>query len=141
MSISTLAVYDINSFLAADSSLQTIAGKTMPFFPIVGDGSETAPFVVYFISQNTPSVEAWWNRFDSVAYVVYDTNIDRLLKIGERVIELLSKGDYISGPSGKTGTDTRLFSTSFDGSSVGEAIERDGWFTMNLEFTIYYVAK
>lgn len=141
MSISTLAVYDINSFLIADSSLQTIAGKTMPFFPIVGDGSETAPFVVYFISQNTPSVEAWWNRFDSVTYVVYDTNIDRLLKIGERVIELLSKGDYISGPSGKTGTDTRLFSTSFDGSSVGEAIERDGWFTMNLEFTIYYVAK
>jgi len=141
MTISTLAVYDINSFLAADSTLQTIAGKTMPFFPIVGDGSETAPFVVYFVSQNTPSVEAWWNRFDSVAYVVYDTNIDRLLRIGERVIELLSKGDYISGPSGKDGTDTRLFSTSFDGSSVGEAIERDGWFTMNLEFTIYYVAR
>lgn len=141
MSISTLAVYDINSFLAADSSLQTIAGKTMPFFPIVGDGSETAPFVVYFVSQNTPSVEAWWNRYDSVSYILYDTNIDRLLRIGERMIELLSKGDYISGSSGKEGTDTRLFSTSFDGSVVGEAIERDGWFTMDLEFTVYYVAK
>jgi hypothetical protein len=141
MTISTLAVYDINSFLSNDSSMQLIAGKTMSFFPIVGDGSETAPFVVYFISQNTPSVEAWWNRYDAVNYIIYDTNIDRLFKIGERMIELLSKGDYISSSSGKEGTDTRLFSTSFNGSSVTEAIERDGWFAMNLEFTIYYVAK
>lgn len=141
MTISTPAVYDINSFLSSDSTVQTIAGKTMPFFPIVGDGSETAPFVVYFVSQNIPSVEAWWNRYDSVNYVVYDTNIDRLFRIGERMIELLSKGDFIADPSGKEGTDTRLFSTMFNGSSVAEAIERDGWFTMNLEFTIYYAAK
>jgi hypothetical protein len=141
MGISTLAVYDINNFLKADSTLQTIAGKELPFFPIVGAGSETAPFVVYFISKNIPSVEAWWNRYDSVSYTVYDTDIDRLFRIGERMIELLSKGDAISDSGGKTGTDVRLFSTYFDGSEVAEAIERDGWFTMILDFTIYYAAK
>jgi hypothetical protein len=141
MAVSTLAVYDVNNFLKADSTLQSIAGKTMSFFPIIGSGSETAPFVVYFISHQIPNVESWWNRFDIVSYTVYDTNIDRLLRIGERVIELLSKGDAISDSGGKEGTDVHLFSTYFEGSSVGEAIERDGWFTMNLDFRIYYAAK
>ena len=141
MAVSTLAVYDVNNFLKADSTLQSIAGKTMSFFPIIGSGSETAPFVVYFISHQIPNVESWWNRFDIVSYTVYDTDIDRLLRIGERVIELLSKGDAISDSGGKEGTDVRLFSTYFEGSSVGEAIERDGWFTMNLDFRIYYAVK
>lgn len=141
MTISTLAVYDINSHLSADSSLQTIAGKTMSFFPIIGGGDETAPFVVYFLSQEIPSVEAWWNRFDTVSYTVYDTDIDRLLRIGERIIEMLSKGDAISDSGGKEGSDVRLFSTQFTGSTVGEAIERDGWFTMVLDFRVLYTAK
>lgn len=141
MSISTLAVYDINNYLSSDSTLQTIAGKTMSFFPIIGGGDENAPFVVYIVNHNIPSVEAWWNRYDSLSYAVYDTNIDRLLRIGERMIEMLSKGDVISESGGKEGTDVRLFSTSFDGSSLGEAIEKDGWFTMILDFTVYYVVK
>jgi hypothetical protein len=141
MAISTLAVYDVNSYLAADSTLQSIAGKTMSFFPIVGGTSETAPFAVYFLNQEIPSVEAWWNRYDTVSYTVYDTDIDRLFRIGERIIELLSKGDAISDSGGKEGTDVRLFSTFFTGSTVGEAIERDGWFTMIIDFRIYYVAK
>ena len=141
MTISTLAVYDINSHLSADSSLQTIAGKTMSFFPIIGGGDETAPFVVYFLNQEIPSVEAWWNRVDTVSYTVYDTDIDRLLRIGERIIEMLSKGDAISDSGGKEGSDVRLFSTQFTGSTVGEAIERDGWFTMVLDFRILYAAK
>lgn len=72
---------------------------------------------------------------------MYDTDIDRLLRIGERMIEMLSKGDAISDSGGKDGTDVRLFSTQFTGSAVGEAIERDGWFTMVLDFRILYAAK
>jgi hypothetical protein len=141
MTINTLAVYDINSFLKADSSLSSISGKSLGFFPIVAPDSELGPFVIYYINHNIPSVEAWWNRYDAVNYVIYDTDIDRMLRIGERMIDLLSKGDEISTSSGKEGTDTRIFSTYFNGSSVSESIERDGWFNMNLEFILYYVPK
>jgi len=141
MAISTLAVYDINTFIKADSSLQTIAGKQMNIFPIIGPGSETAPFLVYYVSPSVPSVESWWNRYDVVSYVLYDTDINRLYQIGERLIEMLSKGDAISESGGANGTDTRIFSTIFNGAEVAEAIERDGWFTMNLDFTIYYVPQ
>lgn len=141
MTISTLAIYDLNSFLKSDSEIQTLAGKTLQFFPIISPGDEPAPFVVYYVNHNIPSVEAWWNRYDSISYVIYDVDIDRMLKIGERVIDLLSKGDEIASSSGKEGTDTRIFSTYFNGSSVAEAIERDGWFSMILEFTLYYAPK
>jgi len=141
MTISTLAIYDINTYIKNDSSLQTIAGKQMGIFPIVGPGAETAPFLVYFLNSIIPTVESWWNRYDVVSYVLYDTDINRLYKIGERLIEMLSKGDAISESGGATGTDTRLLSTVFNGSEVSEAIERDGWFTMSLDFTIYYVPK
>jgi len=141
MAVSTLAVYDINSYLSSDATLQSIAGKTMSFFPIVGGGNEAAPFVVYYLSQEIPRVEAWWNRYDTVSYTLYDTDIARLFRIGERMIELLSKGDAIAESTGAPGTDVRLFSTFFNGSSVGEAIERDGWFTMIKDFKIYYTNR
>lgn len=141
MTITNIAAYDINNYLKADSTVQSIAGKTMNFFPIVGDGSETAPFVVYTVSSSIPTPEAWWNRYDAITYSIYDTNIDRMLQIGERFIYLLSKGDEISQPSGKEGTDVRLLSTYFVGSTLQDAIEKDGWFTMNLEFIIYFVPE
>lgn len=141
MTITNIAAYDINNYLKADSTVQSIAGKTMNFFPIVGDGSETAPFVVYTVSNSIPTPEAWWNRYDAITYSIYDTNIDRMLQIGERFIYLLSKGDEISQSSGKEGTDVRLLSTYFVGSTLQDAIEKDGWFTMNLEFIIYFVPE
>lgn len=141
MSISTLAAYDINAFIKADSELQTIAGKTIDIYPIIGPGGETAPFAVYYVSSTIPNLEAWWNRYDTISYTVYDTDINRLYKIGERMIELLSKGHVIADADGKEGTDTRLLSTYFTGSEVMDSIERDGWFTMNLDFVVYYTAK
>ena len=141
MFITHKAAYEINNYLKADSTVQSIAGKTMNFFPIVGDGSETAPFVVYTVSSSIPTPEAWWNRYDAITYSIYDTNIDRMLQIGERFIYLLSKGDEISQSSGKEGTDVRLLSTYFVGSTLQDAIEKDGWFTMNLEFIIYFVPE
>tara|TARA_B100002019_G_C21274847_1_gene604759 strand:+ start:6993 stop:7418 length:426 start_codon:yes stop_codon:yes gene_type:complete len=141
MTISTLAVYDINSFLAADSSLQTIAGKTMNFYPIVGYGEDTPPFVVYYVNPAVPSLESHWNRYDNIIYSIYDSDIDRLLKITERFIYLLGRADTVSESGGVTGTDTRIFSSFLTDSSLEEAIEKDGWFKMDLSFTVYYVAS
>ena len=44
----TISVYDVNTFLKNDATLQGIAGKTMNFFPVIGYGTELPPFVVYF---------------------------------------------------------------------------------------------
>jgi len=141
MAITTMAVYDINNYLKNDSTIQSIAGKTMNFYAIIGNNVEAAPFVTYIVSPAVFSVEKFWDRRDAVTYSIFDTDIDRMLKIGERFIEMLSKGDAIADSGGKEGTDVRLLSTYFVSSLVSEAIERDGWFRLDLEFIIYYVAK
>lgn len=141
MAISTPAIYDLNNFMKSNSDVQTVAGKEMSFFPIIGYGDEAAPFVVYTYIPNIPTVEAFWNRYDSITYTIYDSDIDRLYKLTEVFIELLSKGDEISQSGGVTGTDTRIYSTYFVDATSEEAMEKDGWFKMNLNFIVYYAAK
>lgn len=141
MTISRPAVYDINEYLKSDSTLTAIAGKQMNFYPIIGDGDDNGPLVVYYVNPTVPSVESWWNRYDVVEYIIFDTDIDRLLRIGERFIEILSKGDEISQPNGAIGTDTRILSTYFIDASLQEAMEKDGWFRHSISFSIHYVKR
>lgn len=136
-----LAVYDINDFLQSDSEVVEIAGKTMPFFPYVGYGDEDAPFVVYYMTHGVPRVEAYWNRHDNVRYCIYDVDVHRGLLIAERFIDLLSKGDFIASSDGKEGTDVRLLSTYFVGSSVLEPGEKEGFYQIDIDFRIYYVKR
>ena len=67
--------------------------------------------------------------------------MDRMLNIGEVMISLLSKGDEIAASGGVTGTNTRILSSEFMGSSVQPPSERDGWYRMDLEFDIHHVKK
>lgn len=141
MTISRPAIYDINEYLKSDSTLTSIAGKEMSFYPIIGDGDDNGPLVVYYINPGIPSVESWWNRYDVVEYIIFDTDIDRLLRIGERFIEILSKGDEISQPNGAIGVDTRILSTYFIDANLQEAMEKDGWFRHSISFSIHYVKR
>ena len=133
-----ISVYDINTYLKADTTLANIAGKTMNFFPAHGYGSETAPFVVYFYNPFIPSVEAYWNRYDAIKYCIYDNDADRLFKITERIIELLGKADQIQGnvPS----SNVRVLSSYLSSSSFSEPIEKEGWYQMDLDFSVYSVS-
>lgn len=133
------AIYDLNSFIKANSELESIAGRSLEFYPIIGYGEEQTPFVVYLANPNIPSLEAFWNRYDSVTYIIYDSDIDRIFKLTEKFLNLLSKGDEISQPGGATGTSVRILSTYFVDSELEEAIEKDGWFRMTLNFILYYV--
>ena len=135
------AVFDVNAFLRADETLKTIAGKRMNYYPIIGDGDDNGPFVVYYYNPTIPSVESYWNRYDVIDYVIFDNNIERMYKLGEQIIYLLGRGDATSEPGGIEGQDTRIFSTYLIDTSVEAAEEKDGWFKMNLSFAIYYVAK
>lgn len=133
-----ISVYDINTFLKADTALANIAGKTMNFFPVIGYGTESPPFVIYFYSPGIPSVESYWNRHDSILYSIYDSDVDRLFRISERMITLLGSGDQIQGdvPS----SNVRVLSSRLVSSSVSEPIEKEGWYQMDLDFVLYSVS-
>lgn len=133
-----ISVYDVNQYLKDDSDLANIAGKTMNFFPAHGYGNEAPPFVVYFYYPFIPSVEAYWNRYDAVKYSIYDSDVDRLFQIGERIIELIGIADQIQGniPS----SNVRVLSTYLASSNFIEPLEKEGWYQMDLDFSIYSVA-
>lgn len=141
MSITTIAVYDVNSYLKNDSVLETIAGKEMNFFPVVATDAEPAPFVVYFWNPVIPDVEAYWQRYDIVKYSIFDTNADRLFRLSERFLELLGTGDQIAQSGGVNGTDVRVFASYLIGSNLIAPLEINGWYRMNLDFKITYVSK
>jgi len=133
-----ISVYDINTYLKADSDLANIAGKTMNFFPAHGYGNESAPFVVYFYNPFIPSVEAYWNRYDAIKYCIYDNDADRLFRMTERVIALLGQADQIQGfvPS----ANVRVLSSYLVSSDFSEPLEKEGWYQMDLNFSVYSVS-
>ena len=135
----SVSVYDVNSFLKNDSTLQSIAGKTLNFFPVEGYGSETPPFVVYFYTPYIPSVEDFWNRYDNIRYSIFDSDVDRLFKISERFIYLLGRGDTVAETGGIESSHHRFKASIFVGSNLSEPIEKEGWYQMDLDFRIYSV--
>lgn len=139
--MATISVYDINSFIKNDATITSIAGRTIDIFPTIGYGNADPPFIVYYYSPVIPDVESFWYRRDAVLYSIYDTDVDRVLNLGERIIELLGKGDEISQSSGVAGTNCRILSTEITDTSLEAPAERDGWYQMTLEFVIHHVKR
>lgn len=137
----SLAIYDLNSFLKSDTQLANIAGKTMNFFPVIAYSEETPPFVIYYASPSVSSVEDWWNRYDNIRYCIYDSDVDRLYRLSERFITLLSRGDEIAQANGAQSNSSRILSTFFVDSSIEEPEEKDGWYKMDLDFRMHHVVK
>lgn len=133
----TISIYDVNTFLKNDATLQSLAGKTMSFSPVVGYGTEAPPFVVYFFNPSIPSVEAYWNRNDHVRYSIYDSDVDRLFKLTERMIYLLGHGDTVQQDGGIESANHRFKSSVFLGSNIIEPLEKEGWYQMDLDFRIF----
>jgi hypothetical protein len=133
----TISIYDVNTFLKNDATLQSIAGKTMNLFPVIGYGTELPPFIVYYYNPSIPSVEAYWNRQDMVCYSLYDSDVDRLFKLAERIIYLLGHGDSVQQSGGITSSNYRFKSSVFLGSSIIEPLEKEGWYQMDLNFRIF----
>lgn len=136
-----ISVYDINTYLKNDTTIQTLAGKTMNFFPVVATDGEPAPFVVYFYNPMVSNVETYWQRSDYIKYSIFDTDADRLFKISERFIDLLSIGDGVAKQNGITSTTVRILSSVMTGSSLIAPLEINGWYRMNLDFKIIAVTR
>lgn len=134
----SISVYDVNTFLKADATLTSTAGKVMNFFPVIGYGSETAPFVVYYYEPGTPSIESYWIRRDAVRYSVYDSDVSRLFNISERFIQLLGKSDQVQGtiPS----TSVRILNSFLYSTNLSEPMEKEGWYQMDMDFFLISVS-
>ena len=131
-----LSVYDVNAHLKADATLTSVAGKSMSFMPVVATNGETAPFVVYFYSPSIPSPDAYWIRKDNVRYSIFDTDVDRLFNIAERILAILGTTGSIAKSGGVVGTNSRILSSYQTGSSLAAPLELNGWYRMNLDFKI-----
>jgi len=136
-----ISVYDVNTYLKNDSTIQSIAGKTMNFFPVVATDGEPAPFVVYFYNPTVSNVETYWERYDYIKYSIFDTDVDRLFRLSERFIDLLSIGDGVAQQNGITSDRVRILSAQQIGSSLVAPLEINGWYRMNLDFRICAVVK
>jgi hypothetical protein len=136
-----ISVYDVNTYLKNDATIQSLAGKTMNLFPVVATDGEPAPFVVYFYNPMVSNVETYWERYDYIKYSIFDTDVDRLFKISERFIDLLSIGDGVAKENGITSTTVRILSAQQTGSSLVAPLEINGWYRMNLDFRICAVVK
>lgn len=139
--MSTISIYDVNSYITNDSELANIAGHEIEIFPALAYEDVLPPFIIYVYSQSIPSVEAFWYRSDTVIYGIYDNDVDRLFNLTERLMEILGKGDQISQPGGVVGTDVRILSTQVTAVDMGAAEERDGWYRSDLEFIIHHVKR
>jgi len=137
----SISVYDVNTFLKNDSTLANVAGKTMNFFPVVATDGEPAPYVVYFYHPTVSNVETFWERADYVRYSVFDTDMNRLFQISNRVINLLSVGDGVNGQNGITSNNYRILSSYQTGAGLVAPLEINGVYRMNLDFKMVIVVK
>jgi hypothetical protein len=68
---------------------------------------------------------------------LYDSDVDRLFKLAERIIYLLGHGDSVQQSGGITSANHRFKSSVFLGSSLIEPLEKEGWYQMDLDFRIF----
>jgi hypothetical protein len=142
----SVAAYDVNTFLKADATLQSIAGKTvgspMDIYPLIGygdgDPDYPVPFLVYQWEPFNEGVEQYWNRSDVLQYSIYDSDADRCFKISNRLMKLLAEGDSVSKSGGITSTANRILSSRLISSFSEEPVEKEGWYTVVLSFELMY---
>jgi hypothetical protein len=136
-----ISVYDVNTHLKNDATILSIAGKTMSFFPVVATDGESAPYVVYYYNPMVSNVETYWERYDYIKYSIFDTDVDRLFRLADRFINLLSIGDQVAQSGGIQSSTVRILSSKQTGSSLNAPLEINGLYRMNLDFRICLVVK
>ena len=143
----SIAAFDVNTYLKANSALQTLAGKTvqspMDIFPLIGYGTDgvseyDVPFMVYNWEPLDAGVEQHWNRTDMLRYSVYDSDADRCFKISNTLMKLLAEGHSVSKSGGITSTANRILSSRLISSFSEEPVEKEGWYTVVLSFELMY---
>ena len=103
--------------------------------PATGYDDEVAPIILWTYMTKIRSPELPWWRVDQIDYHIFDTDADRCLQIGERIINILNVSDKIDKmPSYNLGQWSFLAYGNF----IGPA-EREGWYQYTLCFEVSYL--
>ena len=143
-----IIVYDFNAALKTNSELATVAGSTMDIFPLVAPSGQTPPFLIYYWVPGHIESSSYTIREDTIRYHIYDSQADRCFRIANKIISMFDVGGGQRGP----GTDTTVASTTNTNnvknrilgsrllrSRTTEPLEKEGWYAIQLDFSVMYV--
>jgi hypothetical protein len=144
-----IIAYDFNDELKRNYGLKDIAGKAVKIFPMVIPNDQKPPFIVYYWLPGHIASSAYLLREDTLRYIIYDSNADRCFRISNKIISMFDVGGGPRGP----GTDTTVTSTvnvnntvnrvlgsRLIGSRSNQPLEKEGWYSVQLDFSVMYVA-
>ena len=143
-----IIAYDFNTALKTNSELATVAGTTMDIFPMVAPSSQTPPFLIYYWVPGHIESSSYMIREDTIRYHVYDSQADRCFRIANKIISMFDVGGGPAGPgTDATVTSTtntndvknRVLSSRLLRSKTTEPLEKEGWYAIQLDFSVMYV--
>ena len=143
-----IIAYDFNNALKTNSELSTVAGTTMDIFPMVAPSSQTPPFLIYYWIPGHREMTSHLLREDTIRYHIYDSQADRCFRIANKIISMFDVGGGPAGPGTDTtvtsatntnGVPNRVLSSSLLRSRTTEPLEKEGWYAIQLDFSVMYV--
>ena len=143
-----IIAYDFNTALKTNSELTTVAGSSIDIFPMVAPSGQTPPFMIYYWTPGHIDISSYMIRQDTIRYHIYDSQADRCFRIANKVISMFDVGGGPAGPgTNETVTSTtntnnvknRDLSSWLMRSKSTEPLEKEGWYAIQLDFSVMYV--
>lgn len=137
-------IFDINTYVKADSTVTALAGRAIPIRPLVGVEDDVDPFILYWWLPSIVSIDEYFINQDTFRYHILDKDAERGMRIQQAVRERLNLANNIQGkiPS-TTGrvlwlAELRSGTGAFS-AGLGSPKEREGFYTLQLNFQVGYV--
>ena len=143
-----IIAYDFNAALKTNSELATVAGTTMDIFPLVAPSGQTPPFIIYYWVPGHIDISSYMIRQDTIRYHIYDSEADRCFRIANKVISMFDVGGGPTGPGTNetvpsatniNGVKNRVLSSWLMRAKSTEPLEKEGWYAIQLDFSVMYV--
>ena len=145
-----IIAYDFNTALKTDAALAVVAGTSVEVFPMVAPSGQTPPFLIYYWMPGHIESSSYTIREDTIRYRIYDSEADRCFRIANKVISMFDVGGGPRGPGVDTtvtssvninNVKNRILSSRLLRSRTSEPLEKEGWYTVQLDFSVMYTAE
>ena len=143
-----IIVYDFNDALKTNTELNTVAGTSLEVFPLVAPSGQAPPFLIYYWIPGHIEMSSYLLREDTLRYHIYDSQADRCFRIANKIISMFDVGGGPRGPGVDTTVSSgvninnvknRVLSSRLLRSRTTEPLEKEGWYAVQLDFSVMYV--
>jgi hypothetical protein len=137
-------IFDINTYLKSDATMQALVGGVPKIYPLVGYEESESPFFLYWQMPGNVSRELFFVRCDYIRYHILDRDAARGMRISEQMLNVLNKGDEIQGLISSSSArvlwmvELRSGTGAFN-AGLGAPKEREGFYEFQLIFEVGYV--